>query len=188
LPFAITVQPTAEPVTIDAVKADLRLVSTDDDALIATLITTARAFAESVTGWSLAPKSYCETRDGFPCVFNAITLFRPPVVSVESVQYLDDTYTWQTWDPSGYWVALANVPALIVPKIGMTYPCTVAAPGSVQVNYTSGMSPHPIHLKAIQALAVHMYSHPELVTSETMRELPLGISTMLATNKANCSF
>jgi uncharacterized phiE125 gp8 family phage protein len=180
----ITTQPVAEPVTLDEVKARLRLTSTDDDSTISSLITVAREYAESVTGWSLAGKAYIDTRDRFPYHPNEpIQLYRPPLLVVVGVQYLDDTYTWQPWDPSEYYVAAANVPAVILPKVNLTYPVPVRAPGCVQISYTVGQSAYTPHLEAIRALAVHLYSHPELITSDGLKEVPFAITTMLNVKK-----
>jgi uncharacterized phiE125 gp8 family phage protein len=181
----ITTPPTVEPVTLDEVKKRLRLTTTADDADITGHITTAREYAESVTSWSLAAKSYRDTRDRFPHPYEPIKLLRPPLVSVESVQYLDDSYAWATWDPTEYWVALDNVPALIVPKRGLIYPHPAEVPGCVRINFTVGASTYTPHLEGIRQLAVHIYEHPEAVTSEGLKEIPLAISSFFNVKKVH---
>jgi len=172
----ITAQPIAEPVTVAEVKARLRLSTSADDSVIASNITTAREYAESVTGWSFAGKTYRLTRDSFPFPHEAIKLPRPPLVSVTSVKYLDSNYVWQTWDSAEYFVVEANVPALIVPKTSFIYPPPVSAPGAVRIDFVAGAQAHTPHLEGIRQLAVHIYEHPSVVSSEGLKEIPLAIS------------
>lgn len=55
--FKVTVPPTSEPVTLAEVKDWLRIEWTDNDALIETLISRARAWAEAITHRALAPQT-----------------------------------------------------------------------------------------------------------------------------------
>jgi hypothetical protein len=71
-----------------------------------------------------------------------------------------------------------------VPKKGFTYPDPVEAPGSVRIDFTVGvcMEFQPL-FEAIRQLTVHMYEHPEIFTAEDIKEMPLGISTLLRVKK-----
>lgn len=183
----ITTGPTAEPVTVGDVKLRLNLTSTVDDVKIGQLVTVARVFAETVTCLSLVSKAYQWTRDRFPWPHEPMRLPVPPVSAVSLVEYLDSTLTWQTWDSSEYYVALQQMPALIVPKPGNTYPCPVSMPGvdAVRVTFVAGPASGALAidlstvLEGIRQLTVHLYEHPELVTAEPLKEAPLGIMTML---------
>lgn len=55
--YKVTVQPTSEPVTLAEVKDWLRVDWTADDALLSTLITRARAWAETITHRALATQT-----------------------------------------------------------------------------------------------------------------------------------
>jgi uncharacterized phiE125 gp8 family phage protein len=92
LPLTLTTPPAAEPVTLADAKLYLKIDTTDDDALIASLITAARARAEWHTGRALITQSWiqwldCWPRDGIA----AIPL--PPLQAVASVTAyaLDDS-------------------------------------------------------------------------------------------------
>jgi len=171
----VVTQPIAEPVTVEEVKLRLRLSTTDDDALIASHITTAREFAESVTGWSLAAKDYADVRDGFPYQSEHIWLPRPPLVSVTAIKYLDDNYEWQTWDPLEYWVADANYPACVTPR-ALGYPRPNRTPGSVRIEFTTGSGGYGPHLEGVRQLAAHLYEHPEVITPESLKEMPKALT------------
>jgi uncharacterized phiE125 gp8 family phage protein len=199
----ITTQPTAEPVTVDEVKARLRLNSTADDATIAGHIMAAREFAEKVTRRSLAYKSYAYVMDRFPYPHEPIRVPVPPLIAVSAIKYLDATLTQQTWDPTEYFVGAMQSPAIIIPNPiaagGMVYPCTAPVPGAVEIDFTAGydyagdanatppIAPGPacpeFLREGIRQLAVHIYEHPEAVTSEGLKEMPLALSAFFGAAK-----
>jgi uncharacterized phiE125 gp8 family phage protein len=179
----VTTPPTAEPITLDEVKARLRLTTSNDDTTILQQITAAREYAEKLTGLSLAAKSYLQTMDRFPHPYDPIRLMRPPLLSVTSVTYLDCTLTSQTWDPSEYYVAANNVPALIVPKPGIVYPDTGRVPGAVAVAFLTGADCPEMLKEGIRQLTVHIYEHPDAVTSEGLKEAPLALTAFFNSKK-----
>lgn len=196
--LVIITGPTAEPVTLAEVKARLRLTDTTDDALITTQITAAREYAEKMTRRSLNYKTYSAFFDGFPDCGKPIRVPVPPLIALTAVKYLDSTLTWQTWDPSEYYVAALQVPALIVPTPANIYPCPADVPGSVEVDFTAGygypgqttptvIPPGPTcpeHLKeGIRQLAVYIYEHPSVITSEGLKEAPINFRSFFDSNK-----
>jgi uncharacterized phiE125 gp8 family phage protein len=193
----ITTDAVAEPVTLAEVKARLNLTSTADDAKITQQITVARQFAEKVTRRSLAYKTYTLFLKRFPYPTAPLHLPAPPLVTVNSINYLDDTWTSQLWPGPGaqaplvpeYAVAPMQSPGLIYPAQNFIYPCTARVPGAVQVSFSSGYNvagaptgtppiPGPV-AEAIRQLTIHMYEHPEAVTAESMKELPLALREFL---------
>ena len=193
----ITTPNAAEPVTLAMVKARLRLTNTADDALITSQIPVARAFAEKVCRRSLALKSYALSMDRFPHFNHPIRIPVPPLVEVQSITFLDDTLTLQTWDPTEYYIAAAQSPALIVPAPGFIYPPpTPHIPGGVSVNFTAGYTvvlsdggapitdQHAaIAIEAICRLSVYLYQAPEAVLVDGMKPDPLGAISMLRSIK-----
>src|SRR5579872_4687822 len=109
--FRIETQPSTELCTVDEVKSVLRLDTTADDVQLASLIKAAREVAERTTRRSLVYKGYVFYRDRFPTMGyyldhtieraffgnqlsdeperSAIRIPNPPLISVESVLYLD---------------------------------------------------------------------------------------------------
>jgi uncharacterized phiE125 gp8 family phage protein len=118
----VEVQPSAEPVTVQEVKDELRLSGTIDDAMISRKITAAREFAEKITRRSLVYKGYVNYLDRFPSPGQPIRVPAPPLISVTSVLYLDTALNTQTWDSAEYFVASKQSPGLIVPKAGLRLP------------------------------------------------------------------
>ena len=148
-----------EPVALAEAKLHLRVDGTDEDALIQGLISAARETCEDrtegtvpVTGWRL-------TLDTFP---DAIKLPRPPIVSVESVKYIDTAGVQQTLSPLDYVVDTASSPGYIVPAFGKAWPETRGQINAVEVEYTAGSATPPAAIKAWLLLAVgDMYAHRE---------------------------
>lgn len=168
----VTIEPTAEPVTVDDVKARLRLTNTIDDAMLAGNITQARQFAEKISHRSLALKTYLGTEDRFPYPREPIRVDRPPLVSVTSIKYYDDTLTQQTWDSSEYWVAKAQEPGLILPKPGLIYPSTARVPSAVEVVFTAGAAIPADWQRTIQDIAIFIYEHPGDAIPEALVQIP----------------
>lgn len=186
----IVTPPTAEPVTIDEVKARLRLTTTADDALILQLITTARVFAEAAIKKSIVSKGYSTTLERFPWPTECIRLPVGPVSAVTSIMYMDPVGIWQTWPAATYLVGLQQLPAVILPVQGAGYPETYQAPGLnvVVINFNAGPATGALalamdpYLEATRQLAAHFYSHPDAVNAENLKEMPLGIRSLLGYN------
>ena len=128
-----------EPVTLAALKSRIHLTSTSDDTSLTGIITQAREFAERVSRRSLAYASFVYTLDRFPYPHEPIRVPVPPLISLTSISYYDDTLTTPiTLDPSEYWTAPAQIPALIVPTPGNVWPCAARVPGAVSLAFTAG--------------------------------------------------
>lgn len=163
-----------EPATVDEVKSELRLDSTTDDVMLAEKITAAREYGELITYRSLALKQYIQYMPCFPWPGKGLAIKAPPLVSVESIKYLDAALSLQTWDPAQYTVFNKQEPAVIIANPGFVFPATTQSAGdqAVEVHFTAGYSagsahpqglPKPLKL-AIMQLAAHWYDHPELVS------------------------
>lgn len=189
--------PAAEPVTVAEVKARLRITNfTGDDSVIAQNITAARLAAEKWMHRSLVSKSYAVFFDRFPWPNEPIRVPMPPLLSVTAIKYTDPTGVLQTWPANEYMVSTVNVPGLVFPNptiAGNTYPATLLAPGMVEVDITSGPDPNPSNpgqilelldaYEGVRQLAVHIYEHPEAVTSDVIKEIPLALRAFFLTSK-----
>lgn len=154
MPLVQTAAPSIEPITNLEAKNFLRLDSdlTQDDALIDTLIAAARLYAESYCNRSLISQSWQLLLDSFPSPqtfgvpwgqpwsipANAIQLERGPLISVQSVKYLDMGGTLQTMPAGQYTVDASSPMPRIVPVFGAVWPVPLPQIGAVQVNYTAG--------------------------------------------------
>ena len=167
--------PAIEPVTLAQAKLHLRVDFSDDDTLISTLITAARLRVEADTHRSLITREYLLQLDGFPyshspsvsqiypserlpnVSFGRIKIPKPPLLSVNSIQYVDTTGTLQTLDPSKYQVVSGGkLQGLVVPAYGLVWPAYRYQPNSVQIDYQAGYGPAAANVPAtaIQAILV----------------------------------
>ncbi len=144
-------------------KLHLRVDVDDDDALISSLIATARQAAETLTGRQLISARWKLVLDAFP--WGEILLAKCPVQSIVSIQYLDMNGLSQMLPSSDYVVDTACEPARITPVFGKTWPPTLPQIGAVTVTFDAGYgaaSAVPEGLKSWVKLRVgSLYAHRE---------------------------
>lgn len=155
-----TGEPSIEPVTLEEALEHLREDAGIADDYIEALITTARVACEERIERTLISSTWRVTMDAFP---DAIVLFRPPIISVQSVMYLDLDGVEQTLDPQDYLTDLVSEPGFVVPAPNVTWPYTQDRINAVWVNYTAGYGttaddvPRPIRQWILLAVG-DMYS------------------------------
>jgi uncharacterized phiE125 gp8 family phage protein len=139
---------TGEPITLDEAKAHLRVVGSDDDAYILSLIVTARQMAEGRLNRTIVSRQRTEVFEPGETRFR---LLKPPIVSVDSVEVTDyarfqtlltneEYYLHATGD--GSTVRLRAAP-------GSAW-SAAAARGTVAVTYTAGYAPGQVPRPIIQ--------------------------------------
>jgi uncharacterized phiE125 gp8 family phage protein len=138
--------PTDEPVSLDEAKAHLRAES-DDDALIASLIATARQSVETITGRALMPQTWELALDEFPrrlgrscpdAHVEAIDLPKPPIISLQSVKYVDTNGALQTLAEAAYQLDDYSEPARLLPAYGTSWPAARRQPNAVLIRFQAG--------------------------------------------------
>jgi uncharacterized phiE125 gp8 family phage protein len=170
--------PTTEPIDIDTAKAHLRVDTTDDDALITALIVAAREGAEQITGRALILQTWELALDGFwdrEAVHGRhayrITLPKPPLVSIASVKYLDESGVLQTMAESDYLLDDHSEPARLMPAYGTCWPVTRCQANSVLIRYEAGYADAdsvPQQIKSWMLLQIGaMYENRENVAALT---------------------
>jgi uncharacterized phiE125 gp8 family phage protein len=117
---------------------------TEDDDLIAVLITAARRKCEAETWRTFLRSTWDYAFDEFPWGAywldgraNQIRIPNPPLVSVTSVTYLDDVGSSATLSGALY-QAVAGTPGVIAPAYGTTWPYGRCRPNGVVIRYVAG--------------------------------------------------
>lgn len=161
--LTLTTPPSTEPVSLDEAKAHLKVDSTAEDALIASLITAARARAEWHTGRALVTQSWTLWLDAWPGG-GIVEIPLPPLQSVTQVALyaLDDTMS--VLDPALYQVDAASAPARLAQK--NCFPPLVTnlrAVNAAAVSFTAGYGaadavPQLIK-EAILQIVADLYTH-----------------------------
>lgn len=90
-----------EPLTLEQAKAHLRVVVSDDDAYIAGLVVAARQMAEGRLNRTLVQRQRVARFSDWD---ERMALLKPPVLSVDAIEYADNTGTAGTLDAARYYV------------------------------------------------------------------------------------
>lgn len=185
MPFALSSAPATEPVTTAELKSHLRVDSTDEDTLIASLGTAARQYVEEQTRRALVTQTWVLKLDEFPESDGEILLPRPPLVSVSSVTYVDTAGSTQTLSSSVYSVDTTDTPGRITLAYDQTWPTVRDQRNAITVTYVAGYgaaSAVPDALKAaIKLLVGHWFTNREgVVTGTIATEIPMAVDALLA--------
>lgn len=156
--------PYAEPISLDEMKLHLRVDITDDDALITSLISAARLYVENYTQRQLIAATWQLFLNEFPPLcnwwnyqsgvgysgrlrrwtddpyFDSIRLGHAPLISVDSIRYVDTDGVTQTLSTSVYTVDPNTEPARIMLAYGQSWPSTRAQLNAVTVTYKAGFA------------------------------------------------
>lgn len=138
--FASTVRvtaPAALAVHPDEAKAQARVDTSDEDAVIGRHIASAIAEVEKDTQRALVWQRHALRLDCFPAVIEIEVV---PVLTVESVRYVDSDGTTTTLATDQYRVDYQSFPCRIEPAYGVSWPTTREVNNAVIVMYTAGQA------------------------------------------------
>lgn len=184
MPLFLVTAPAAEPVDLATAKAHLRVDIPDDDALITSLIATARQHAEAITRRALITQTWDLVLDAWPDD-DRIDIPLPPLQSVTSITYKDSAGAAYTVPATDYIVDTVSSPGRVVLGYGKTWPSTALYPaGAITVRFTAGYGDATAVPEAIKAaiklLVAHFYENREpVVIGKAMNDLPLTIEALL---------
>ena len=128
-------KPITEIISVSDIKAYSRIDSSYEDNLLLDLITAAREYCEEYTGRSFIEQSWALTTDNFNDD-NIIELPRAPIISIDSVQYLDTDGALQTLG-SGFYQADINAEPGRLKVLSMPDLANDRL-NKLPINYTSG--------------------------------------------------
>jgi len=203
------VAPSTYPVTLAEAKLHCRVDSdlTADDSLLSGLIAAATEMAQRHTQRQFVTAQLVMTFDRFPGrIFDhfrgsieavnregydwgnfvdrsSIRLSRPPVQSVQSIVYLDQSGTLVTLPTSVYELDNTREPARVGLKPSQFWPSTARSLSAVKVNYTAGYGaatavPQAIK-QAILLLVGSWYENREEIAAVEMKPIPRGAEALL---------
>jgi len=182
--LTITVQPTSEPVTVDELRAHLRLDSSDFDAELTRLITAARKSCEARLKRQLINATYQWTMDYWPGYCMEIP--QGPLSSVTSIQYYDGDGTLQTWASTNYQVDTTTLYGTVTLAYNSTFPTLQTdKKNAVLVTFVAGYGASASYVpenvkQAILVLAGHWFEIATPVNiGNIVTEIPLHIEWML---------
>lgn len=162
--MTLIVAPTAEPVTLAELKAQLGIATADQasDTVLLRRITEARKWAEGYTGRSFMPQVHELRLDAFPAC-GEIPLPFPPVTEITSIKYIATDGTLTTIDAADYTLDSSGYVHFVRPVYGVTWPRPRAESGAVRVRYATGYA--VTALDAAKTLSAITVANPGVVTS-----------------------
>ena len=179
--------PAATPVDLATAKAHLRVETSAEDTLIASIIATATEHLDGRTGILARALITQDWRQDF-ADFACLRLPLAPVQSVVSLKYFDQAGAEQTVDPGTYvlrtdalgpYVALAPATTAVNPA----WPSGLQSrPDAVRVTFRAGYGNAPANVpapirQAILLMAGAYYEHrEELITGTIVNPLPAGVA------------
>lgn len=193
--------PPVQALTLAYAKQHIRALGTADDALTSVRIDAAASYFERQTGRQLLTATRELWLDAFPFLgasgsLSRIELPNPPLLSVVSVQYVDDSGVTHSFTGGSPVANLFRVSAPVGPyaargwvePIGSgTWPIAGSSTGAVRIRYTCGYGSTPDDIPALARgvlcfLVAHFDQFPSAVQESrggSLVELPLGVQAMI---------
>ena len=178
--LTVHTEPASEPLSQSETKSYLRVTDSGDDALITSLIVSARKIAEEHMSRAIISPTlrlFVDSLDEYEDPLwegmrtgaylnyykDYIDLPFPDVSSVTHVKTYDDEDTATTFASSKYYLDNARQPARLVLRTGETFPTALRVANAIEVQYVTGYSdassvPAPIKIALLQIVAF-LYEH-----------------------------
>jgi uncharacterized phiE125 gp8 family phage protein len=172
--------PATQPLTLNEVKAHLRVDHNDEDNIIDLYLKAATRSCELFTGRAFVTQRWMLVLDNFP---PQIQVPKPPLQTVVSFVY-DDAggVETQIMENTEFFVDNVNEPGWIVP-VNSTWPTPIDAINSVRVTYDAGYGEDemPDDIRAAILLTIGtFYEHRETQVVGTIAgKLPFGAEQLL---------
>lgn len=158
----VVTNPAVKCVSLSEAKAQCVVLTSDDDALIDSMIDVAIEQAQDYTQRQLNTAEYAMTMDS---LLKRFEIPRPPLVSVDAIEYIPAGGTeYVALDPSCYMVDDSGMVGIVARRYGMTYPDTEPVFAAVKVAFTCGYgdeaSDVPVSIRHwILRRVTHLYEH-----------------------------
>lgn len=140
--------------------------------------------------WSLCSTS-CYSNGNY---LGEIKIPLPPLQTIDSIKYLDESGVEQTVDPSVYRIIDGgSMPSSLVPKVGLCWPSPIlCAPDAVRIEFTAGYedvaSLNAERAQISQAMLLnigHLFKNREAIADGQPVAIPMGYDDLLAKHRVN---
>lgn len=192
MPLIRTADPAGPAVPMIELLEYLRVSSSDDQLVIAGMLSAATGWVEQWTeralitqGWRLVLDEW--PRDGI------VPIDRTPVQAVMSVSYADPSGVTQSLQPDDWELDSSNAPARLAPAPGKTWPHTAKRLAAISIDFTAGFGPSwndvPETIRqAIFRLTAHFYDNRDTASISgsggSVTDLPFHVKALLAPYRA----
>lgn len=177
-----TTDASAEPISLTDAKAHLRVTSTDEDDLITNLIKEVRDHTENYLSRALINQTWKLYLDFFPSV---ISIPRPPLSSVTTIEYVDTDGVTQTLANSVYTVDTDAEPGLIYEAYNQNWPTHRDVQKAITITFVGGYgasssSIPPAIIRGMYLFIGHYYENREASAPITIKEIPFSARALFA--------
>lgn len=181
----LTSPPAAEPLSLTEAKAHLRVDGTDEDILIASLVTAARIHVETSIRRALMTQGWTLVLDTWPAS-GIVEIPLAPLNSVGNIEVYDEDGVPDILDPVTYEVDTAGVPPRVLRRRGHVWTRPGMLAGGIQIDMTVGYGasasdvPEPLR-QAVRLLAAHWFEHREpVVLGQPPAQVPESVEALVA--------
>lgn len=184
--YSVETAESTYPITLAEAKADLNILHTDDDTYITSLIIQVSESFERHTWTSLISRTYTAKFKRFPYWQGEVMKLRfPPLISVQSITYLETDGTPIVWNASNYEVVIDRDVGYIRLAFEKDYPVDVRDhQDSITVEFTAGYAdadavPNAIK-KTLLMWVTHWYTLREpIIAGTTVAEVPKTLEWLI---------
>jgi uncharacterized phiE125 gp8 family phage protein len=135
--WKVTTAPTVEPITVVQLKEFARIDGNIEDDLLTNIIKVSRQMVEDYTNRALISQTIELSMDYWPN--EVLELPRPPLISITSVQTLDESNVATTYDSGNYFTITNCDPGKLVIKNSVSFPYNSSRYyAGYKVTYTAG--------------------------------------------------
>lgn len=187
--WSVITAATEPPVTTTEAKLHLRVDHSTEDTYIAALVAAAVSHVENMLGITLTTTTLESHFGCFP-TGREIRLFRGPLQSVTSVEYVDQNGDEQTLDAANYFVDIHQTPGRIVLDGSASWPATDDRPNAVTITHVVGYGDDAADVpqditRAIYLIIGEWYrSRENSVIGNIINQIPKAADVLLFPHKA----
>lgn len=156
-----------------------------EDTLLTGLIQAAREYVEGYQNRALCTQTWELVLDDWPDD-DYIEIPLPPLQSVTSIKYKDETGAETTWDGANYIVDPDSYLGRVVLAYGLSWPTDDLYPaGAIRIRFVAGYTDVPATTKAAMLLLIgHWYENREAVNiGNITSEIPFSVKSLLDMNR-----
>jgi uncharacterized phiE125 gp8 family phage protein len=185
----VVTPPTTEPLTLAEVKRHLNVLHATEDAMISGFALAARRHVEETCSIALINQTQRVYLSAWPRD-GKIPLYRPPLVSVTVVKYLDADEVEQTLAADQYHVIKNRIDPHILRRKSATWPTLADHPQAVWVDYVCGYGTEPSVVpqdirNAVLMLAEHLYFNRGETSESNLVRNPVAADALLGPYKTH---